>query len=210
LDLLKSLGLNVNFKDALFFEIRNEDRQFAEKFIFKNDLKKKVLVGFAPCVGLKQQFKRWPKDNFVELGRKILDSYTDSFILIFGSFSEKEFCSKIKSDLGKNTMEITDFSLKQVAALIDKCKVFVASDCGLGHIATTTNTNLISIFGPTISERTGPYIHVAKVQIISEKCNYQYHDIYRAKNYDATRQHQCLIKITPDKVFSKVKEILVK
>lgn len=206
LESLKPFGVTVNFEEP-FFRIRDEDKQFAEKFILKNNLKGKILIGFSPGVGQKQQFKGWAKENFIELGKKILNNYPNSFILIFGSLSEKELCLEVRNCLGKNAVPVIGQTLSQVAVLIGKCRMFIASDTGLGHIAATTSADLIAIFGPTIPERTGPV--GPNVHMISEKCSYRYHDIFTPK-YDINKEHQCLKKITPDKVFAKVEEILSK
>lgn len=206
LDLLKVLGIKTeNSQPFPFFEISNNEKKFAQYFVEKNNLKDKILIGFAIGSGLKQQFKLWPKENFIELGRKILTKIPGVSIIVFGSTNEKELCLKIKEELKENVLVAADYSLKQAAALIDKCKIFVASDSGLAHIASTTNADLIVIFGPTIPERTGPV--GPKVHIIKERCSYCYHDIFSLK-YDMNRKHQCLKKITPDKVFNKIKEIL--
>lgn len=208
LNLLKSLDIKTgDFVPPLLVAMGGNDKKFAEEFISKNDLKNKILIGLSSNVGLKQQFKRWPKESFIELGKRILTNIPNSFILIFGSLNEKESCLEIKNRLKNNVIIIIDYPLKRVAALIDKCRVFIASDCGLGHIAATTNTDSIIIFGPTIPERTGPI--GARVHLIKEKCDYPYHDVF-TKNYDFNKEHQCLTKITPDRVFNKVKEILYK
>jgi ADP-heptose:LPS heptosyltransferase len=206
LNLLKALNIKVKTPvPPPFFETGADDKKFAEEFVKKNNLENKILIGIFPGASPKQQFKAWPKENFIELGRKILSNIPNAFIIIFGSLNEKEECFQIKNSLGEKAIIITGCPLKQAAALIDKCKIFVASDSGLSHVAATTNANLIAICGPTISERTGPV--GPRVHIIKEKCSYQYHDVF-TKNYDFNRKHQCLKKISPDRVLNKAKEIL--
>ncbi|MEK7658907.1 MAG: glycosyltransferase family 9 protein [Patescibacteria group bacterium] len=206
LNILKSLGIKTDsLAPDLFFEIADNDKKFADEFIKKSNLENKTLIGFSIGSGTKQQFKLWPNENFKELGKKILGSYPDAFILLFGSAFEKDICFKMQNELNGSAESVIGFSLSEVASLIDKCRIFISSDTGLCHIAATTNTDLIVIFGPTIAERTGPFGKNA--HIISEKCSYQYHDVFTPK-YDFSRKHSCLIKITPDIVFNKINEIL--
>ena len=40
-------------------------------------------------------------------------------------------------------------SIPEVAALISKSTLFISNDTGIMHVAGTTNTSQISIFGPT-------------------------------------------------------------
>jgi len=208
LNLLKSLGIKTGGRTpSLFFTIGNDDEKFAEEFIKKNNLRDKILIGFFPAVGSKQQFKKWPEENFIKLGKIVLDNFPKTAIIIFGSSDEKNLCLGIKDGIRRNFVFTANNSLKQAAALIDKCKVCVSSDCGLGHVASTTKTNLVIIFGSTIPERTGPV--GPKVHIVEERCRYRYHDIFTPK-YDMNKKHQCLRKITPEIVFNKIKEVLCK
>lgn len=204
-DLLKKLNLKIDYPLPAPFLNFNKEKKFAEEFIEKNNLKNKILIGFSIGSGTKQRFKLWSKENFIKLGQKILENNPDTFILLFGSPSEKEICSEVKNYLGENAILIIGQTLSQVAALIDKCKIFVTSDIGPCHIASVTKTDLIVIFGPTIPERTGPV--GSNVYIISEKCSNRYHDIFTPK-YDINKEHQCLKKITPDIVFNKIEKFL--
>jgi len=206
LNLLKALDIKIESPAPLpFFEMGADDKKFAEEFIQKNSLENKILIGFSIGSGTAQQFKLWPKENFIKLGKKILDGCPDAIILLFGSLGEKDLCLKMQNELEEKAISVIGKTLCQVAALTDQCRIFVSSDTGLSHIAATTSANLIAIFGPTISERTGPV--GPRVHIISEKCRYRYHDIF-TKNYDTNKKHECLKKITPEIVFNKVQEII--
>jgi len=205
LNILKFLGIKAENAPRMFFEKNEGDKKFAEDLIFKNNLESKVLIGFCIGSGSSQHFKLWPNENFVELGNKILDSFSNAFLLLFCSAGEKEICLEIETALRGRAISIIGKPLSQAAALADKCRIFISSDTGLGHIVATTGADLISLFGPTIPERTGPV--GPKVHIISEKCSYRYHDIFTPK-YDVSRRHECLKKITPDIVLNKINQIL--
>ncbi len=201
--LLKLLGLKIDSLPLPFLKF-DEEKEFADSFLAKNNLKGKTLVGLHPSSGGKQDFKRWPRENFLELGKKILSQFPNVFIVLFGGPGEEELCFEIKKELRKNVIIIVAYPLRQVAALIDKCQVFIASDCGLGHIASTTSTNLISIFGPTDPNITGPI--GKKVHIIKEKCDYPYDR--HPKNKEGKGACDCLKRIKPERVFDEVKKIL--
>ncbi|MBU2540159.1 glycosyltransferase family 9 protein [Patescibacteria group bacterium] len=209
MDLLRAIGLRIDYPlPAPFIEVSSKDEEFADNFLIKNSLNNKILIGFHPGSGENQKFKRWPQKYFIELSRKILYNFPNAVILIFGGRGEEELCLGIKNELDKNAMVISGYSLKQVAVLMNKCKVFVSSDSGLNHLASTTKTNLVSIFGPTDPKRGAP-IDREDVYILKENCEHSYNlDTY--KNYDRERVHSCLEKITPDRVFGKIKEVLSK
>jgi len=205
LNLLGALGIKTEKFPETFFEVNPEDKEFAQNFIRQIGAENKILVGFHPGAGENQQFKVWSKENFIKLGQKILVSYNNSCVILFGGPREKELCQEIKQKIGKNVFLATDLTLKQVAALIDNCKIFVASDSGLGHISSATNANVISIFGPTDYKRSVPFSK--RVHLVKEQCRYPYNDLINP-NYDAKRVHTCLAKITPEIVFQEVKKIM--
>lgn len=208
IDLLRTIGLKIDSPlPAPFLEVSSGEREFANNLLIRNNLENKILIGFhlGGC-SENQKFRRWPKENFIELGNKILNDLENAFILLFGGSEERKLCLEIKSKLDKNVVVISGYSLKQVAVLIDKCKIFVSSDTGLNHVASTTKTNLISIFGPTNPKRAAP-ISQQGIYMLKEKCRYPY-NFDSCENYDKKRVHTCLKKITPDRIFSKIKEIL--
>ena len=206
LNLLKTLGIKIdgNTKRQQFFQFGEIDKKFAEDFIKQNGLQDKMLIGFFPASAPQQQFKRWSAENFIKLGQLILAKFPHSFILLFGD-NQESINAQIIGGLRAKGLHIAGYQLKKVVALMDRCKVFIAGDTGFGHIAATTNTNLVAIFGPTIPERSGPVGD--RVFIIKEKCRYPYHDVFTRK-YDTTKDHQCLKKITPAMVFNKVTSII--
>lgn len=205
INLLRILGLKIDKIPKPIFELKEEDKEFAKEIISQIGARNKILIGFHPGAGEKMQFKIWSKDNFIKLGSEILKNYDDAYLILFGGPKEKEACQEIKERIGEKVFLATNFNLKQIAALINNCQVFISSDSGLSHIASTTKTNLITIFGPTISERTGPFGE--RVHIIKEKCSYQSNDSFTPK-YDTKRVHRCLEKITPERVFNELEKLI--
>jgi len=207
LNLIKLLGIKIKNVPLPFFEFGKTEKDFVEAFIKGINPKNKILIGFHPGAGEKQLFKTWDKHNFVTLGQKIIEKYKDVCIIVIGGPKEKKTCERIKAKIKKNTFLATSFTLKQVAALIDNCNIFISSDSGIGHIASTTKTNLIAIFGPTNPKRTGPT--GPRVRIIREKCDRPYNDLINPR-YNTKKIHKCLKKITPERVFSEITKILLK
>lgn len=48
-------------------------------------------------------------------------------------------------------------SLRELAALIKGCKLFISADTGPLHFAAALKKPLIAMYGPTKADRTGPY-----------------------------------------------------
>ena len=191
IDLLKTINLKISYA-SLFLNFEKEP-----SFLAENNLKDKILIGFHPGAGKIRRYLLWDKDNFVKLGHKILENDKDTCLIIFQGPEERDICAYIKNRIKENVFLASDLPLRDTAVLINACDIFIASDSGLGHLASTTRTNVISIFGPSPAERfapVGPRVHVIK-----EECNHP---------EDENRIHTCLKKITPDLVFNEIKKIL--
>ena len=48
-------------------------------------------------------------------------------------------------------------SIYDAALLIQQCRIFVANDCGIGHLAAAVNVPVVSIFGPTDPRKVIPW-----------------------------------------------------
>ena len=49
--------------------------------------------------------------------------------------------------------------------IIRNSNLFISADCGLTHIASIMKIKMITIFGPTDYEITGPYSHCIPIRI---------------------------------------------
>ena len=199
LDLVRLLGIKIKGMPESFFEFGEKNEEFARDFIEKIGAKDKILIGFHPGAEPVHRYLLWPKEYFIDLGKKILQNYPETRLLVFAGPGEKDICQEIIREIKKEVFLVTDLSLKQVAALIDNCRIFVASDSGLAQIAGATRTNLITIFGPSEARLFAP--PGPNVKVFSEKCRHL---------YDENRIHTCLKKITPDMVFEETEKILAK
>jgi len=100
--------------------------------------------------------KRWPKENFADLVRQISEDYGIR-VLIPGARKDVRLAEEI-ARLSKADPVIlagkTD--LKQLLALLKKARLVVSSDSGPMHMANCVGTPVITVFGPTCPEVTGP------------------------------------------------------
>lgn len=96
--------------------------------------------------------KRWPVQRFAELAKKLRAQYKYS-IVAAGTPNESDLARQIEPDLnlaGKT-------NLRQLIALLERASLVVCNDSGPMHIAAALGRPLVSLFGPTNPELTGPY-----------------------------------------------------
>lgn len=104
-----------------------------------------------------EEDKVWNIENYIALAQKLLERYPSLKLTLTGSSNEsflaKRFIKKIPDAINL-TGETTVQDLLQH---IGNCDLFISHDCGVLHVASATNTPIIALFGPTSSDRTGPY-----------------------------------------------------
>jgi predicted lipopolysaccharide heptosyltransferase III len=93
--------------------------------------------------------KCWPTEHFAQLGNYLLQE-TGIKILLTGAKADIPLVTQIKEKLNGVVVDITgSTSLKDLAAIAQKCHLFVSGDTGPLHIAAAVGTPTLSLFGPT-------------------------------------------------------------
>ena len=65
-----------------------------------------------------------------------------------------------RAALGTDASRIIDFGefdLSELRALIGRSRLFIGGDTGPLHIAATTTTPVVGLYGPTLAERSAPW-----------------------------------------------------
>ncbi len=149
------LDINIDNKKLKL----NKDRKFVDQFIKNNKIRGKIIgigAGGAKNPGQEAPVKRWPKQRYIQLINRLSYKYN---IVLFGGPSDKKINQYILRSIKKSKKQIIsaiDNTIYQSAALIDKCVVFITHDSGALHIASTTTTKIVALFGPTDPKRFAP------------------------------------------------------
>jgi len=146
LDIVRPFGINtLNFKSEISFD--NSDEKNAESFLKEiNANKNDLIIGLH--VGAGKVPNRWSLLKFTELIEQLKKLYNAKFYLT-GTTTDTDEINYIKD---KSKIPIGIFMNKripEVAALIEKSDLFISNDTGIMHVAGTTSTPQVSIFGPT-------------------------------------------------------------
>ena len=146
LDIIRPFGINTkDYRSEISFD--NKDIEAAEKFIWNLNLNSNnILIGFH--VGAGKVPNRWSLDKYIELMTRLKENYQVKFYLT-GSSSDKEEINYIKDRTGFPMGLFINHKIPEVAAVISKSDLFISNDTGIMHVAGTTGTPQISIFGPT-------------------------------------------------------------
>jgi predicted lipopolysaccharide heptosyltransferase III len=109
-------------------------------------------------------FRRWPEGHFTDLVVQLAEGGTTRRIVLSSGPSDREAAVRIASAARKQLGEAADrivdlgeFDLQELRALIGRSRLFVGGDTGPLHIAAATSTPVVGIYGPTLSARSAPW-----------------------------------------------------
>ena len=93
-----------------------------------------------------------------------------------------------------------------MAALLEKCSVFVTNDTGPMHIASALGVNIVAIFGPTNPELQGP---VNNNSIVVRNNSLKCLGCNLTKLEDCRFEHKCMKELSVDSVYKEVIKALI-
>lgn len=176
-------------------------RNIEEKY-----LKKSGGYRIALCLEGSKKIQNWNIDNF----KKLIEMANDKNITFFVIGNTLDVNNKAQYLINNlkniNIINLVNkTSLLELKELLNNIDLLISVDTGITHIAATTKTKIISLYGSSLPERTMP-INSKSINICTyEKCSPCISKIYT--NKQMCKDVKCMNNISPEMVFEKVKEI---
>ncbi|MCD4784683.1 MAG: glycosyltransferase family 9 protein [Candidatus Eremiobacteraeota bacterium] len=159
LDFVRSPGIEPRDK-SIFFHIPEKAKEFIDKLLKEEGVKEDdFLIGFHSTKGLAVDGKRWPVKKFASFARGLAERF-DAKVVFTGSPSEKDLVEEIRSHVPAPSLSVAGRTdIKQMGALIKRCRLFVCPDSGPMHIAAALKTPVVGIYGlkEDYPKRWAPY-----------------------------------------------------
>lgn len=94
--------------------------------------------------------RRWPQENFAEVGRQLLNTYPDTIILMTGAPAEKEYVQEVTESIGNKKCINSSgfFSFDELVPLYAVSTCMLTNDSGPAHFASATDLKVFVLFGP--------------------------------------------------------------
>lgn len=150
-------------------EEKKEARAWIAGHIGHNE--SRILIGMG--VGSKFPEKVWPRERFVQLGRYLIDQLAGTPV-IFGGPEDRELGDSLINEWGAGANAAGELSVRQAAAALSLCRLYVGNDTGPMHLAAAVGTRCVGIFSardfPGSWYPYGPNHLVLRAQISCEGC----------------------------------------
>ena len=109
-------------------------------------------------------FRRWPSSSFAAAAAALATADSRRRVIITSGPSESaaaeavaEEARRLAGPASRAIVRSGEFDLSQLRALVDRAALYIGGDSGPMHIAATTRTPVVALFGPTLPDRSMPW-----------------------------------------------------
>jgi len=148
MELLKPLGIDPDWDTVVPLKAPEGARASVDKKL--KGLKQFVTIN----PGTNWPTKNWYPERYGELAARLIQDGVP-VVVTYGP-ADEPMVRKVVSAAGDGIVEVPT-SLEELVALCEKSRLFVAGDTGPMHFAAAVGTPVVAIFGPTSSDRNGPF-----------------------------------------------------
>ncbi len=191
--------------------VSEESRRAVEGFLDESGISAASLVVFHP--GTSWASKCWPADRYARLAEELGRKFPDMRVVVSSGPGEEPLAREIESMSEASVAVFAGRRLGEMAALLERSCVTVASDTGPLHLAAALGRPVVGLYGPTDPRRNGPYGPLALVVSAGVECEGCWSSICRRapKCVEAPKRvdaHACMKRIEVSRVMEEVEKAL--
>ncbi len=180
--------------------LTESDQQWASDFMDKHSINPEApLVALHPGSGSHK--KCWPVENFVSLAIGLRKELEAQFLLVSGP-ADEESTGYFLKHVSPLPLTLYNLTLPKLAAILERCSLFIGNDSGVTHLAAATGVNTIALFGPTDPKIWGPRgkrVIILQGELDCLPCTQE-------EKINCTRP-SCMEVIHPEQVIATVKKV---
>jgi lipopolysaccharide heptosyltransferase II len=194
INLVRALGVDIKSLPALYLpQAQKTEVEKVRKFIEENSLEGRKIISIHISAG--NEFRNWGVDNLVQL-TNLLAQRPDVRIVLMGTSEDQKAEEEIlKKSTASPLSLVGRLNLRELRELISHSSLFVGPDSGPMHIAASTSTPIVALFGPNLPAFNAPWqakAFVVEKELDCRPCK-QRRCIYE--------DFRCLRSIEPEEVY---------
>jgi lipopolysaccharide heptosyltransferase II len=152
-----NLDVEIDGGPPEFFLSAKAEERVAELLTRLGVGEARALVALAP--GAAHATKCWPSEGWIRLGRRLAG--TGAEVVVLGGPDDAELAEavvsgirgRLASDEERRVISVAGMlGLQGTGAVIKRAAALVSNDTGVMHMATSLDTPLVALFGPTVRQ----------------------------------------------------------
>jgi ADP-heptose:LPS heptosyltransferase len=116
-------------------------------------------------VSASNPFRRWPEPAFAEVVASLVLQSPERRVILSSGPSDRLAADRIVAaarallpDAARSqVIDFGEFDVAELRALVERSSLFIGGDTGPLHVAATTTTPIVAIYGPTLPARSTPW-----------------------------------------------------
>ena len=116
-------------------------------------------------VSASNPFRRWPEAAFADLVSGLVRESPDRRVILSSGPSDRPAADRIAAHARNllpaaaraRVVDFGEFDVAELRALVGRSRLFIGGDTGPLHVAATTATPIVAIYGPTLPARSAPW-----------------------------------------------------
>jgi ADP-heptose:LPS heptosyltransferase len=116
-------------------------------------------------VSASNPFRRWPEPAFAEVVSSLVRESRGRRIVLSSGPSDRPAADRIAAsardrlpaEARSQVLDFGEFDIAELRALVARSRLFIGGDTGPLHVAATTATPIVAIYGPTLPARSAPW-----------------------------------------------------
>ena len=199
-DLLHAAGIPAEDRELEMFLSKSERAGACYVFEEAGVSELQLKVGLFPGAGWK--LREWMPERFASIGDRLVQHF-NAQVLIFGGPKDVELVNTVCNLMNEPAIPFAGtLQIRQLAACIEKCDLFLTNDTGPMHIAAAVGTPTLALFGPGNHIRFQPLGDSHAIIRHDVPCN-------PCKQFtDKCKDNICMKQITVDEVWDSISKIL--
>lgn len=204
-------GKKEETRGGLEVFLNEGERIWADKFLLENGISEEnsvvgIIPGAGASWGLDASYKHWPPEGFAEVGDGLIENF-GAKVIVFGDHKELEICGRVFDLMShKPIMACGKTSLRQFAALLERCRLVICNDGGPLHLAVAMGAKTVSIFGPVDERVYGPYPNSPNHIVV--KADVECRPCYTKFRVPQCKDRRCLKKVSSSQVLETAKFLI--
>jgi ADP-heptose:LPS heptosyltransferase len=203
LDVVRHLGGRVTSNKLELWLRAADEEDAARRWVRLGLSKSDIVIAFG--IGAGHERRRWPVASFAELIDRLASTLTVKAVLVCGP-QEHHIARAVQSRTRSQVHFLENTSLRQSAAFVSRCSLFVGNDSGPMHIAAAAGIPVVEISchpvdgdpnGENSPHRFGPFtplFRVARPDLAKYPC----------KNSCSFEQPHCITQVSVPQVEREV------
>ena len=201
-DLLHAGGIPAEDPKLELFLAESERRDAVQRLKTAGVADAGVKVGLFPGAGWK--LREWMPERFAAIGDKLVEHF-NADVLIFGGQKESELVHTVANFMHTRAIPFAgNLQIRELAACIGQCDLFVTNDTGPMHIAAAVGTPTVSLFGP------GNHIRFQPLGALHQTIRYDVPCSPCKQFTDKCKDNICMKGIKVDEVWNSISRALEK